>query len=152
MRVFRLASSEHEPLSGEGAARYGGRWNSPGQRLAYTSEHLSLAVLERLVHVDNLGQLPLGQHFFEFVVNDSEVEVIGEDDLSDGWRDRPEETRMIGDSWLGEGRSVGLQVPSAVVPVESNILINPEHRAFTESVEEIRSNPFAIDARLAIGE
>ena len=111
-----------------------------------------MAVLERLVHVDNLGQLPLGQHFFEFVVNDSEVEVIGEDDLSDGWRDRPEETRMIGDSWLGEGRSVGLQVPSAVVPVESNILINPEHRAFTESVEEIRSNPFAIDARLAVGE
>ncbi|MDF1523938.1 MAG: RES family NAD+ phosphorylase, partial [Trueperaceae bacterium] len=39
-------------FSGEGARRYGGRWNSVGRVVVYTSEHLSLAALETLAHAD----------------------------------------------------------------------------------------------------
>ena len=53
-RVFRVlrAAYARTPFDGEGAYHYGGRWSSPGTRLAYTSEHQSLAMLEYFVHLD----------------------------------------------------------------------------------------------------
>ena len=36
----------HEPLSGEGAARFGGRWNAKGRRCLYAAEELSTAWAE----------------------------------------------------------------------------------------------------------
>jgi len=42
-----------QAFDGEGARLYGGRWNSPGVKMIYTSESLALAALEILAH---LGQ------------------------------------------------------------------------------------------------
>lgn len=148
MRIYRLASPDYDPLSGEGAARYGGRWNSPGLRLAYASENLSLAVLETLVHVDDLGLMPRVRHYFEFEVDDGAVESLGVDELPEDWRTRPEVTRQIGDAWLRAERSPALRVPSAVVVLETNFLISPEHPRFRDSIEELRSGPFSLDPRL----
>lgn len=148
MRAFRLSSPAFDPLSGEGAARYGGRWNSPGGRLAYSSENLSLAVLETLVHVDDLAQMPLDRHYFEFDIDDSEVEPVPVDELPEDWTNRRDVTRRIGDEWLHAQRSAALHVPSAVIVLETNILINPEHPAFPDSIEELRSGPLSLDSRL----
>ena len=54
-RVYRILRKPYakKPLDGEGAYRFGGRWSSPGVRLAYTSEHLSLAMIEYFVHIDS---------------------------------------------------------------------------------------------------
>ncbi len=41
-----------QALEGLGAKKYGGRWNSKGFAVVYTSESLELAVLEALVHLD----------------------------------------------------------------------------------------------------
>jgi len=38
-------------FTGEGARRYGGRWNSKGYAAVYTSGSISLAILEVLVHI-----------------------------------------------------------------------------------------------------
>ena len=38
-------------FTGEGARRYGGRWNSKGFAVIYTSSSISLAILEVLVHI-----------------------------------------------------------------------------------------------------
>jgi RES domain-containing protein len=50
---FRIAKARHarDAFDGEGARRYGGRWNSPGTPLVYTSATRALAVLELLVHL-----------------------------------------------------------------------------------------------------
>jgi RES domain-containing protein len=50
-RARRLASDYR------GAMVAGGRWNPIGDPMLYTAEHLSLACLEVLVHLDK-GQLP----------------------------------------------------------------------------------------------
>jgi RES domain-containing protein len=50
-RILRKPYSKN-PLYGEGAYRFGGRWSSPGTRLAYTAEHLSLAMIEYFIHMD----------------------------------------------------------------------------------------------------
>src|SRR5206468_11662906 len=45
-----LASEASTAFAGEGARRYGGRWNSPGVRAIYVSEHQSTAAVEVLVN------------------------------------------------------------------------------------------------------
>ncbi|MEX2607338.1 MAG: RES family NAD+ phosphorylase, partial [Kiritimatiellia bacterium] len=52
---YRLTKKKrvHTAFDGEGARLYGGRWNSKGTRMVYTSAAPSLAILETLVHVDS---------------------------------------------------------------------------------------------------
>src|ERR1700752_4906564 len=45
-----LASEAAGGFSGQGARRYGGRWNSRGVRVIYTSQHQSTAALEVFIH------------------------------------------------------------------------------------------------------
>lgn len=51
--VWRIVREKYAATAfdGEGAYRYGGRWNSQGRRVVYTSATLSLAALEMLVHL-----------------------------------------------------------------------------------------------------
>jgi len=51
--LYRLARKRYATdLSGIGARKVGGRCNPPGTAAVYTAEHISLAVLEALVHLD----------------------------------------------------------------------------------------------------
>ncbi|MEM1233582.1 MAG: RES family NAD+ phosphorylase, partial [Pseudomonadota bacterium] len=52
MIVYRICRRKWADLSGEGARRHGGRWNSPGRPAVYLSEHPALALLEIMVHLD----------------------------------------------------------------------------------------------------
>jgi RES domain-containing protein len=51
----------HPIYDSEGARLYPGRWNSPACPIIYTSEHYSTAMLEKLVHANNV--LPPNQHY-----------------------------------------------------------------------------------------
>lgn len=128
----------------------GGRWNSPGRPLLYASSHLSLAVLEALVHLDP-GELPDDSVAFELRVRSGMSESIEPERLPEGWRTDPSRasTRAIGDAWLEAARSVVLLVPSAVVPQERNVLLDPEHPAFRKAVRVVGRSPFRFDPRLA---
>ena len=123
-----------EAFAGEGARRYGGRWNSPGTRIVYTSANPGLAALEVLVHLEDERQLR--QHYLVVPVTIPEacVEEVAPDMLPRRWAsDPPPATlRHIGDKWVSEGRSVALKVPSAVVPLDFNYLLNPLHRDFAK--------------------
>jgi RES domain-containing protein len=75
------------------------------------------------------------------------VRTIGLPDLPAGWRLREDLCRQIGDAWLAEAAAPLLSVPSAVVEVERNILINPRHASAKRiTVNEIM--PFGWDERL----
>ena len=56
-------------------------------------------------------------------------------------------TRDIGADWLNRNESLVLGVPSAVIPIESNFLINPRHPDFGKLViGEVRE--FRYDHRI----
>src|SRR6266568_1830101 len=122
-RVTRRSHAEH-PLTGEGARRFGGRWNHVGTSLVYTSGTLSLAVLEYLVN------LPIS-------------------DLPENWRTFPasEELKDIGTDWVREVTTPILTLPSVVIPNELNYLINPAHEE-AKRVKVVSVDPFALDVRL----
>jgi len=150
-RVYRILRKRFvkQPLDGEGAYLFGGRWSSPGTRLAYTSEHLSLAMLEYFVHIDpNDPPADLVLVTAEIPARVSHVS-ISEKQLPANWRASPAPPGLVrwGDRFVQDGRAAVLIVPSALAPSESNWLINPRHRDFTK----IRLHPperFQYDTRL----
>ncbi len=120
--------------------------------MVYASAHLSLAVLEALVHTDP-DALPDDLTAFEVEVPDGlAVERVEVEDLPEAWAHGVEcpVCREIGERWTSEGRAVALIVPSAVVPEEANVLLNPRHPA-AAGVRVAVSRPFAFDPRL-VGE
>ncbi len=122
-----FAHTDEEMLSGEGARLFGGRWTSPGLAAVYLGDSLALAGMELLVH---LGSLDVLKTYRKMSVYPPETVVmhIEPDELPLGWETGSRvTTRAIGDRWLVGRQSVVLQVPSAVVPGESNFIVNPIH-------------------------
>jgi RES domain-containing protein len=132
---------------GEGAQKSGGRWNSAGVPVVYTSESLSLALVEVLVHLPS-GVLPAYSAIpIEFA--EPLVTVVEPGRLPPNWKSYPPpaETQAIGDAWVGAGKSPLLRVPSVVVPDEFNYVLNPSHPAFARvKIGPPRAFPF--DPRL----
>jgi RES domain-containing protein len=135
-------------FSGEGARRYGGRWNAPGRPLVYASLHLSLAALETLAHAER-SRFERDYVVFRVRVPHAAVLELRAEDLPDDWRDRPSSAgaRAVGDAWLDQAASVALLVPSVLVPQEHNLLLDPTHPRFGE-VRIAPAVPFRFDDRL----
>ena len=151
MKAWRIEKQKRlgAATTGEGARITGGRWNSVGRPVVYASEHLSLAVLEILVHSQTPEQRQVARALAEISLPDALIEAVPRRLLrADFGNHSPRAyTQAIGDEWLDSRRSVGLIVPSAIVTIESNLLLNPMHPAFTKCVW----GPFApiqLDPRL----
>lgn len=149
MKLYRITKKKYagRALDGEGSFLFGGRWSSRGTRVAYTSQHQSLAMLEHLAHFDA-----------EDMPDDLVVAVI---DVPEGvserrvempagkqaWRNpvAPPELALIGDQFVRDAAAALLWVPSALVPREWNCLVNPAHedalRLRVESVEPLECDP-----------
>lgn len=148
--TWRVCAPEYAgtAFSGEGARVYGGRWNSKGRAVVYSSESISLAVLEQLVHVEDSAVLDA------FVVvsatlDEDSIEILSPTSLPDDWRTYPAPPHLeeIGDTWLSEHRSLALRVPSVTVKGQHNYLINPAHPDFA-SIEVSEPEPLDLDPRI----
>lgn len=135
MRLIRIADKRHPIWDGTGAGLFGGRWNSPGRMVIYASQSYSCAMLELLVH-SNIGRVPLTHQAITVDVPESiRTEKIELAKLPANWDwESNFMSRAIGDQWLDEKRSVILLVPSIVVRMEWNAVINPFHADFTRLI------------------
>jgi RES domain-containing protein len=133
--VWRIASDtpayEADDLSGSGAKATGGRWNAPGAAAIYTSSTRALSCLETVVHL-NAGGLPLNRYLVEVTIPDdlwASAQTTSSTSLPVGWDAEPAGRASIefGTNWIRSGASALLVVPSAIVPEEVNVLINPLH-------------------------
>ncbi len=131
MTLYRLdvRAKAAQAFSGEGGLHGAARWHSLGTRLVYTSSSVALACLETLVHMQTLRHSE-ERWLFTIDVPDRWVEELRP--LPKGWDSEPATvaSRAAGDQWIAAQRSVALQVPSVIVPVEQNALINPRHPRF----------------------
>lgn len=134
-QVWRLVKEKYadSAFSGEGARQGGGRFNSPGRPVVYTSESLALAELEILVHLPT-SRLLSSYVAFRARLPEETVNTLDRARLPSNWRESPipRSVQAVGDAWLTSESSLALRVPSAVVPAEDNVLINPEHPRFEE--------------------
>ena len=150
MKLWRICRAVHaaSAFSGDGARLYGGRWNSEGVRIVYASSSLSLAAVETFVNLEpNLrpddlvsieGQIPDGLA----------TERVDLNSLPRKWYAlREDSLRSIGDLWIRGGKTVTLQVPSAAIRGEWNVLLNPEHSDFRKLRIE-KPKAFEFDLRM----
>lgn len=150
MKIYRIAKKEYlEDLSGEGARLYGGRWNKRGYNMVYFSESLSLAVLEILVHLD-FKYLTSDFGYLEAEIPDNLIKPkMKASKLEANWRDNPppEYTIQFGTHWLKANKSVAMQVPSAILPMANNVLVNPKHTLFNK-INIIKTGILDVDSRV----
>jgi len=146
MKVFRISRGKYAtPLSGEGAAKYGARWNPVGIALIYTAQNRSLAMAEVAVHL-TLATLPDDYMILTIdIPDDIKIKQLTETDLPEDWQafPHPFSTQDIGREFVTENEFCVLVLPSVVVQGDYNVLINPNHIDFTKiKITSIDKFPF----------
>ena len=134
-QAWRLVHRKYvySAFSGEGARLAGGRWNSEGHSVVYTAGSLSLALLEIIVHLEFKEALKLYKAI-PVEIPENLLQSIDPAKLPEGWGASPPQsgTQFIGNCWMEQQASAALKVPSAIVPNESNYLLNPTHSDFAQ--------------------
>jgi RES domain-containing protein len=149
MILYRIAKKKWaKDLSGIGAKLSGGRWNPKGMPMLYTSANSSLAILEKLVHID-IDLLPSDLYITELDVPDTRIQKIAIKELPKNWDTypSPDILKEIGKKFIEENKYLLLEVPSSVNPNEMNYLINVDHKDFSK-LKILRSYLFKVDNRL----
>ena len=146
--LYRFAHEKYkDDLSGEGARLYGARWNSKGYPVVYTSTTISLSLLELFIHKASYDEI-VSNFLITIEVNiEIEIPEIKQSKLKAGWINDESNTRWMGDEFLKSRSSLLLKVPSAIIPEETNVLINPKHPDFKKAKIKT-SRAFEFDARL----
>jgi len=150
MLVYRVANLKYrdETLSGIGAEKVGGRWNKIGVKAVYCSENISLALLEYYVHSVNLAFLPESILLAKIQIPDA-FEIVELADLPEGWNRYPysSKTTELFSSLANDRDFFALKVPSALVGLEYNFILNPQYKDFGR-VEIVEYIALPLDARL----
>lgn len=151
MEVYRLTRRKFagkNPFDGEGSFLFGGRWSSIGTRLCYAATHRSLAILEYRAHIE-LALMPDDLVIATLEIPD-DVSITTTPALPENWKEypAPASLRKIGDRFIAEARGAMMLIPSALVPQENNVLLNPLHADAARMVRQRRLVPFLYDRRL----
>lgn len=151
--VWRIAADTAEyasdDLSGKGAEETGGRWNRKGTPLVYSADSIALACLETVVHLTGPDPLPLNRYLIKIDIPPAawKARTRFNPSLHPGWDALPAGLVSLdwGTVWAKSAHNLVAQVPSIVVPEESNILINSSHPdAAKLPVKKIRKWTFDI--------
>ena len=140
MKIYRMHRRARQASDYTGAMLAGGRWNSIGTPMLYAAGHLSLALVEILVHLDK-RQLPSDYGWSAADLDEAiwNVPVPQLDDLA--------ACQAAGDSWMGNAECLAVQVPSVIVPQEFNVVLNPKHSGFSK-IAWSQPRLFRFDPRL----
>ncbi len=150
MILYRISKAAYaQDLSGTGARMYGARWNQKGTSILYTASSPALATVELLVHVDaNLQPSDLRLVFID-VPDAASSRTIDSESLPEDWKTFPAPAALaeIGTRWAASRQTLMLRVPSAVVVVDHNVLLNPAHSEFA-GVRIDKDTAYGFDERL----
>ena len=155
MKLFRIVKTKYatniqDVFNGDGAKKYGGRWNSLGHPCVYLAGSESLAILEILAHT-NTSAIIASYSLFSIEIDDQHITELANSSLPSDWQDypAPPSTALIGDQWLASNQSPILSLPSTIVVRERNYLLNVKHPASPSIVSATIEMPFALDPRLS---
>jgi RES domain-containing protein len=117
--------------------------------MVYTSANAGLATLEILVHVEDERAFRRQYRAIPVALPGELVEELDATSLPRNWAGdpSPRSLRRIGDRWIEEARTAVLKVPSAVVPMDFNFLLNPLHPDFRR-LDIGSPQAFRLDPRL----
>ena len=149
MRLWRITPRKYAlDKSCAGAAQYGGRWNPVGMPALYCGTSIAITVLEKFVH---LGSAPLPPLVLVAVDIPDEASMYEPDPtaLPAGWDALPTSAsaQAFGGAWLMRNADLALRIPSAILPEETNVMVNPRHPDYP-AVKLTVVRPFIFDRRM----
>lgn len=125
--------SNHASLTGEGGLRYAARWHSAGSRIVYLARSPAGAMIEVLVHLElDRSELPRSYTLLQCLVPDIVKVTFLKPPPGEAWKQDLSITRLLGDTWLLQGKTALARVPSAILPNTYNYLLNPGHKSASE--------------------
>ena len=133
--VYRLLREKYktDPLSVEGSRLFGGRWNPKGTGVLYTTSSPELGLIESLAHAPATLYQELPAYWVFAIDIPDDIRQVHRDELPDFWQDDTyERTQHWLVAWLLAPDSLGVAVPSVLVPLSYNIILHPAHPLFTE--------------------
>lgn len=151
MLAFRITKRAYADLDGLGGRYADGRWHTRPRRVVYLGSSLALASLEILVNLDLPGHL-LPRDYVAMRVelpDNLPMALVDPASLPADWRlkERRSDCQALGNDWLDRAETALLKVPSAVIPLEHNLLLNPSHPDAAR-IPEPRIEPFSFDPRI----
>lgn len=148
MIVYRITASKHaNDIHGTGAALYPGRWNKKGTPVLYTGESKEIALLETIVHTP--AMLIPELDILTIEIPDATITELLPSDLPANWANYPAPAILseIGESWVMEGKTIALKIPSCIISTAFNYILNCNHIDY-KKVRIIEQSKFPLDSRL----
>lgn len=138
--------SKYPGLTGIGGLYTDGRWHSKGSQIIYTAEHPALSLVETMAHLDlSIDEIPDELKLCRIEVD--EALPVLKRALPDGWQANEVMSRKVGDQWLAAREHPLFEVPSAILPHATNVLINPALITEPEQLKEVSIEDIWIDKR-----
>ena len=149
MEVFRISRELYSTkLTSSGSAN---RWNFDRQNVIYTGSSRSLSTLELIVHS---GAVKPKLKYKVMVISLADYDKLYKQvlikDLPINWRELSAYSKLqkLGSDWYSSQESLILKVPSAVMPMEYNYVINTKHPDFSKHVSLVRTENYFWDKRI----
>lgn len=148
MELYRLTHEKHTDLSGKGGLYGSGRWHNQGAPLLYATSSRALAALERFIHED-ASRMPRLRMLTLWMPDNVSITRYTDSQLPKGWDQIPdsEVSRNLGSNWLQQCKTAALQVPSAIIADEYNLIINTMHKE-AQGLKLVKESDFYYDPRL----
>jgi RES domain-containing protein len=131
-----MASSTYiRDLSGKGSAKYGGRWNPKGTYVLYTAATPSLAMLEWLAHARDRDMDEV-YCLATLLIPDGPLQKFSPEQLPGNWQHFPPPPKLQqwGADMIASGQWFGMEMPSVLLPVDFNIILNVHHPLFQQLI------------------
>ena len=146
MIVYRITSPNYTKLTSSGKAA---RWNKNGEFVIYAAANIALACLENIVHRNKKGLLGQFRLLKIDIPKRVSIKNINLDSLPKEWSDEInfKICQEIATQWLENSESCVMSVPSVIIPLENNYLINPQHPDF-RFIKLVSVEEFTFDNRI----
>ena len=152
MQAWRISRRQFAlDRMGRGARIAGGRWNSTGVSLIYAGMTPEISAMEKLAHTGDILPVDLVLVRIELPSETGLYRHYGVDEVPSGWDALPGSAAAVdlGDAFVSAGVYLGILVPSVIMPESSNIMLNPNHPAFSNVVMTVIRS-FEFDSRRRI--
>ncbi|MGB8317559.1 MAG: RES family NAD+ phosphorylase, partial [Ignavibacteriaceae bacterium] len=148
LQLYRICRNVYNPQNPSGAVKTPGRWHTLGHSVLYFCSSLAMCILELKANSISFTAIREEYHFTDIEINEVNfpVEDLSKSFYVKNWNLNRKKTQDYGNDWYESLRSPILKVRSAVLPTDSNFILNTTHPDFL-NINFPKPMPIPLDPR-----
>jgi len=134
LQLYRICRNVYDPKDSTGSSKTPGRWHILNQHVLYFGSSLALCVLELRANGVSFETIRQKYHYTALEIDTGKfsVEEVAKSFYKKDWTFSRQLTQDYGSKWYNKEKSLILKVQSAVLPVESNFILNTTLSGFSK--------------------